>query len=313
MATEEPSRNDAFEDDCKDEEQDKSDRSSASAGTGRNNYSWSPSAEHKLVSMAMKHKAYKRTRRRMDDKWSDVRTELMNHREFSSCPELSWRNIRQKFDRMKKEVTSKYALEAEGANLSGLPDPSEVSAAESLMYDIVVELLKYKNEKEELEAKERSRQASMLTHEKNMIATQSKACGYMNLDLTKDSAEELNGSSNNPSAAAFTSPNYANETEPPSLSSSNSGSKSASKKRRYSNVGGYISTEDIISGLQDDPELIAVEVRERDFKIEKERQEMELRRKEKEIELDMRQKTIEVQNSMLEMTKLVVEALKNKN
>lgn len=55
---------------------------------------------------------------------------------------------RQKFNRFKEDITKRYALEQEGAYLSGLAE--QVSDCNAIMVEILQELAELKDEKDEI-------------------------------------------------------------------------------------------------------------------------------------------------------------------
>jgi hypothetical protein len=74
----------------------------------------------------------------MEDKKLIVFNEIKNHSAFiGEGHKLSIAGIAAKFNRMEQNVIAKYALDGEGANLSGLPE--NPSRCESLLYKMVKE------------------------------------------------------------------------------------------------------------------------------------------------------------------------------
>jgi hypothetical protein len=68
---------------------------------------------------------------------------------------------------MRQTVVTKYALEEPGANLSGLPNCTSLN--EKTLYNMIVEELSLKREKDEVDEKKKKRNKHMLTHEDNIL------------------------------------------------------------------------------------------------------------------------------------------------
>jgi len=68
-------------------------------------------------------------------------------------------NLRKQFDRLWEKVSARYSLEKEGSNLSALPDSwDSIPEYEKTLYNLIVQKLNAKQEKEALSAKDLARQ-----------------------------------------------------------------------------------------------------------------------------------------------------------
>jgi hypothetical protein len=98
---------------------------------------WSEQREYVLVNIIKNRNAHCKTKgAKMEDKKLIAFNDLRLHPSFSDVRDVVTLNgIMQKFNRLKTYVKSKYALDAEGANLSGLPEnPPRV---EALLYKMI--------------------------------------------------------------------------------------------------------------------------------------------------------------------------------
>lgn len=90
-----------------------------------------------------KHKAYKRTDKTLEQKWSEVADELKTHVLFTAyVGALNGTMVKRKYERMEKTVKEKYAISCEGANLSGLPD-QWATLWEQSVYNMMCEVIQY--------------------------------------------------------------------------------------------------------------------------------------------------------------------------
>jgi hypothetical protein len=130
---------------------------------------WTPMREMTLVTVVMKYKAHKKTKEAtMEDKWGLVSQELSLHgsfAEFKLDAKKSVETFKKKYSRLRSDVEKRYSLTEEGANLSGLPETA--SEVEQILYNIIVDQLTTEREKAVVTAKQKKREASMLTHEAN--------------------------------------------------------------------------------------------------------------------------------------------------
>ena len=85
--------------------------------------------------------------------------------------------LKKKWDRERTFVATKYALDKEGANLSGLEDISILDPNEKFIYSMVISAMKYGEEKEVVREKDKKRENTMLTHESNLLQKKRKSVG----------------------------------------------------------------------------------------------------------------------------------------
>jgi hypothetical protein len=126
---------------------DRNDETTPLASTGRVHFMWTDLAMKLLINSAYKQEAYKKTSVNMEVKWEMVKAELKGHETFRNWPDVTAKNLRQKFNRYKDDVTKRYALEQEGANLSGLAE--QVNDCDAMMVGILQELAELKDERDE--------------------------------------------------------------------------------------------------------------------------------------------------------------------
>jgi hypothetical protein len=141
---------------------------------------WTEQREFVLVSCFNARKAHIRTKGlNLSDKELQVFSDIQKHSSFADIDPklLTIGAITMKFSRLMKQVSIKYALEVEGANLSALPEnPCRI---ESLLHKMIEERLKGTSNKNDKKQKEIDRtknrkklqQASGITlqHEHNPI------------------------------------------------------------------------------------------------------------------------------------------------
>lgn len=122
----------------------------------RVNFSWSEHSEAILINLVVKHEAHHKTKQTMETKWNHVRVELLSKDPFKGSQELTWQNLRAKFQRMMQEVQGKYSLTAEGSNLSGLPE--RASDRDKMLIGIAETLFEEQQEKDGIKSKELAKQ-----------------------------------------------------------------------------------------------------------------------------------------------------------
>lgn len=150
---------------------------------------WSESLEGVLVASVQKRKAFMRTKdMTLDAKWTLVHSDCFQHPLFVNHKNfLTVESCKKKFKRMRDAISSKYALEEEGANLSGLK--SDVSSTEKSIYNMVQEELKVSQEKIELSEKKANRNSLMLHHESIIL----KKCNETASTTSYDNLGENDG------------------------------------------------------------------------------------------------------------------------
>jgi hypothetical protein len=86
--------------------------------TNRTHFCWTEDSEKDLIAVAVKKEAHHKTKgTNMEDKWILMKAELMTMERSKTC---YLETLRAKCNRMLAAVEDKYAMSAEGANLSGL-------------------------------------------------------------------------------------------------------------------------------------------------------------------------------------------------
>jgi hypothetical protein len=77
-------------------------------------------------------------------KFEQVKKNLHHDPQFKDFPigDRSWTAYQAKFNHLKDDVSKKYGVEKEGANLSGLPEAA--TSTEKTLYDIIIEINKKK-------------------------------------------------------------------------------------------------------------------------------------------------------------------------
>jgi hypothetical protein len=134
---------------------------------------WDSISENALIASVMEHEAYKRVSKKGGDKWAKVADQLNSNlklkKYFSGAGiALNSETCRKKWQRMRKTVETKFALSAEGVNLSRYSDES-VSENEKLIINLLEELMQTDQDKAEKTEKERKRESNMLGHEANVL------------------------------------------------------------------------------------------------------------------------------------------------
>ena len=120
-----------------------------------------PDTEKLLINYCVIHSAYKKTKgSNMEQKWTLVKAELLTERRVQNWPEMTWTNLSAKFNRLLKDVQSKYALSREGVNLSGLPEYA--SDVDHMIMGILQELEYEQIERDDSKAKHQERQVIVI-------------------------------------------------------------------------------------------------------------------------------------------------------
>jgi acetoin utilization deacetylase AcuC-like enzyme len=82
-------------------------------------------------------------------------------------------SIKKKYTRLKAIVTSKYALNSEGANLSGLANEEDTPETTKMLINMIRDEADEKDSAKVLKDKNEKRQEAMLVHESKVIKTTS--------------------------------------------------------------------------------------------------------------------------------------------
>jgi hypothetical protein len=162
-----------------------------------NSVYWSNQLLHILAASVLKHKAYLRTEVIMEMKWTNVKGDLLNHPSFIQLVAngivITTEQLKKRFERMQKDIIKKFALEEEGANLSGLPEESEPH--EELVIQMIREMQKQKGYKAAETAKKAKRNLNMLAHEAAVLPLQTKINSSCNLANDISSGSDLSSKS----------------------------------------------------------------------------------------------------------------------
>ena len=133
---------------------------------------WTPRKEAGLVAAVQKHKVFidKVGGDSKQKKWNEVVITLLKHPRFaelndSSKELINQANLTKKLNRMKKKVEAKGALKAEGSNLSGLDEPTDV---EKGLLSIIHSEEESKVAKKDSKTKVAKRNSQMLSHESDI-------------------------------------------------------------------------------------------------------------------------------------------------
>lgn len=142
------------------------DATATTHASGKVYINWTDHLELYLVNSALKHKAYKRTEIKKDDKWNNVASDIIVA--FLAMSGMIKGTVaKKKFERMWDDCGKKYALTEEGANLSGLPD--KASPVEKILISMIIEVEKTKTVREQQNEKEKKRERSMMGIEKTIL------------------------------------------------------------------------------------------------------------------------------------------------
>ena len=179
-----------------------------------------------------KEKGHLRTDTNMVDKFTNISLKLRIDSAFIGREFLDGAALKKKWDRISSCVDLKYAISAEGANLSCLEE--EPSALEKLVL-----------------AKDKIRNEKMLTHEKSMLQRQDKNAEVISLaDADAEADGDVSDCSEGGSdkITAFKKPKVSRE--------------------KVSTPQLFDFEVDIINALKDDPRLVEIEVAERKGKLD---------------------------------------------
>ena len=127
---------------------------------------WTPEQEALLVDEVHKNKACERGD--MGAKFEAISEALFNYPTFKAYKKVKGPTLQKKFNRLKEQCKRDWAMDGEGANLSGLAsmDTDDFPQYKKVLYRMIVKEMKACNEKEAATAKDKQRNESMLTHEK---------------------------------------------------------------------------------------------------------------------------------------------------
>jgi hypothetical protein len=140
---------------------------------------WTDIMKDKLVQQVYYVKAYKRTNQTKEQKFTQIQNCLEADRDFEVLAGTGkcWETFKSQWDAIFKKFKAKYAIDAEGSNLSILnPDVYEqYTGRERILHDIALEIEQLDESKREKSEKEKKIRSSCLTHEKRMLENMSTA------------------------------------------------------------------------------------------------------------------------------------------
>jgi hypothetical protein len=261
--------------------------------TNRTNFCWTEDSEKDLIAVAVKKEAHHKTKgTNMEDKWILVKAELMTMERFKNLlSDVKWETLRAKFNRMLAEVEAKYAVSAEGANLSGLPE--QKSDRDEMLLGILESVAEESAHRDAIKAREQKKQDQMYTHEKNILKRQS------NLLPSGPSSENLE------STPIESSSNHA---------SSSSGSGGSGKRQRVEPSplqNQYLfDNQQIVDLLKGNEDADNMAIKEREFELERKRMELDMSMKEREEALQLQRVLVESAKAQTELMREFISRLK---
>lgn len=131
---------------------------------------WTPEMQAMLVDEVWRSKAYEHGE--MGAKFEAIAEALFKSSTFKGYKKVKGPTIQKKFLRLKDSCKRDWAMDGEGANLSGLSsmDTEDFPQFKKTIYNIILKEMKSSHQKEAVTLKEKFRNESMLTHEKVSIA-----------------------------------------------------------------------------------------------------------------------------------------------
>jgi hypothetical protein len=106
------------------------------------NIDWNAQREFHLVTLVLKHLAYKKTDKTMEEKWSNLSRELFLLESFKSLQPLDGYTLQKKFLRLKRKFATKYDLDEDNPQNNVqivLSLQSEMDNTEKLLSKILAE------------------------------------------------------------------------------------------------------------------------------------------------------------------------------
>jgi hypothetical protein len=205
--------------------------------------------------------------------------------------DVKWETLRAKFNRMLAEVEAKYAVSAEGANLSGLPE--QKSDRDEMLLGILESVAEESGHRDAIKAREQKKQDQMYTHEKNILKRQS------NLLPSGPSSE------NSESTPIESSSIHA---------SSSSGSGGSGKRQRVEPSplqNQYLfDNQQIVDLLKGNEDVDNMAIKEREFELERKRMELDMSMKEREEALQLQRVLVESAKAQTELMREFISHLK---
>ena len=158
---------------------------------------WTAAMEEKLVNAVYGLKTHANTDIAKYKKWDLVKAKLVSDRDFAAVEGLAEKSSQAfevKFKSLMKSFVNSHSIDKEGANLSGLDGDtlSSFNRVDNALYAMALECWEQDDSKREKTEKEKNRNASMLTYEREGLSAQS----VVPSDAVTDSPmEELTASS----------------------------------------------------------------------------------------------------------------------
>jgi len=159
---------------------------------------WNDARSLALLSAILKHKAHKKTDTTLQLKMKAVVKDLKDHHLFYDYDRDCFDNQETfdvKWKRIRKTVTKKFALESEGANLSGLDDDS-VSEVEKLCISMIEDDMKTKADAAAAKEATIKKNQSMLSFEgsilKKTVVANPKEANQLLIEVENDENDSPN-------------------------------------------------------------------------------------------------------------------------
>jgi len=154
---------------------------------------WTTAMEEKLVSTVYAMKAHIITDVSKNKKWEQVKAKIVEDRDFAAVEGLAEKTgqaFEVKFKALMKKFMASHSIDKEGANLSGLDGDvlSHFNRVDNCLYAMALEQWEQDESKKEKTEKEKSRNRSMLTHERNGLEAMSLANGS---EVTETPTDDL--------------------------------------------------------------------------------------------------------------------------
>jgi hypothetical protein len=240
-------------------------------------FTWDETSLKLMLAFVKKHKAHMKTSgRTFEQKWEDVTKELFNHCNYLNCVKLNGGSVKKHYDRLARIVNDKFSLTTEGSNLSGLPE--QASDNDKMIYDLLVERMRLEKDKELSKEKDKQREDTMLTHEKNILEMFISPSGKKRiLDGANSGEEESN--------------------------SEESLKNSSSSRKKSSSI--FNLDSNIFEPLREDSRIVDIKVKQLEFELANSIAEAEHKRKIELMKVECEAKKLKNEESANEIQKTV--------
>ena len=120
-------------------------------------------------------------KRKLEDRFQDIADDLFKTEAFKNFTVVKGGTFQRRYTEMKKDALKRWAIDEEGANLSGLPefDSSKLKGWEMKLYTILLREEKGAKGKAVTTVHGINREISMLTHEKEGLQRQLKGMKFL--------------------------------------------------------------------------------------------------------------------------------------